>query len=100
VTPDTVTPELCLVAVRQNGGALRFVPQAMRTPEIYAAAVDSCAGLWQVPAPERTAAMCAVAVERDGDELQFVLPGLRTPALILAAVSKRGRALRHVASQK
>jgi lambda repressor-like predicted transcriptional regulator len=26
--------------------------------------------------------------------------GLRTPALILAAVSKRGRALRHVAAQK
>jgi len=43
------TPEMCMVAVKENWYALEFVPDEMKTPE-----------------------MCMVAIEEDLDALEFV----------------------------
>jgi len=34
------TPELCLAAVKQEGWVLQFVPEELKTPEPYLAAVQ------------------------------------------------------------
>jgi hypothetical protein len=48
--PDALkTPELCLVAVQNEGEALEYVPEALKTPEL-----------------------CLAAVQNDGKALQYV----------------------------
>ena len=42
-------PEFCLATIQQNGAALEFVPEVLKTPEL-----------------------CLVAVQKHGEALQYV----------------------------
>jgi hypothetical protein len=66
-------PELCMLAVSQDGAALNYVPDSMRDPKI-----------------------CEVAVKQNGLAIQYVPKELLTPALYLAAVQQNGKVLKEI----
>ncbi len=67
------TAEEAMKAVQQDGSALEYVPETMKTPEL-----------------------CLEAVKNDGSALKFVPEKLRTEALCHAAVQNHGWALGRV----
>lgn len=67
------TLEMALMAVKDDGYALKYVKDVFKTPEV-----------------------CRIAVQNDGVALQFVPEHLRTPDICLAAVTRDGIALEYV----
>jgi hypothetical protein len=88
------TSESFLVAVREDGMALRYMKE--QTPEICLEAVrqDSRALRY---VKEQTTEICLETVRQDGRALQFVKQ--QTPAICLEAVKSDGRALRYAKRQ-
>jgi hypothetical protein len=92
-----------------DGYLLKFVPEALKTPEVCRAAVyNGGAALEYVPEALKTAEMCLEAVslelkngpffsfEYGGHLLRFVPEALKTPELCRAAVENEGSALEYV----
>jgi len=91
------TEALCLAAVQQDGYALVYVPEPLRTEAVYLAAVQQDGlALQCVPKPLWTEAVCLATVQQNGLALQYVPEPLRTEALCLTAVQQNGYALRYV----
>lgn len=91
------TLELCKLAVRQDGCALRHVPDDMLTPELCELAVrQNPLALQHVPEDMRTLGLCMLALRRDGWTLAYVPIDMRTRELCELAVSKEAVALQHV----
>jgi hypothetical protein len=67
------TQELALLAVKDDGYALKYVKDEFRTAEV-----------------------CLIAVQNDGIALQFVPRALQTSEICLAAVTRDGLALEYV----
>ena len=67
------TQELALLAVRDDGYALKYVKDEFKTAEV-----------------------CLIAVQNDGIALQFVPHALKTSEICLAAVTRDGLALEYV----
>ena len=89
--------EICLEAVKQNGDALRYVPEELKTSEICLAAVEQDGwALLYVPEDLKTSEICLTAVKQDGMALEHVPKDLKTPEICLAAVKQNGMALRYV----
>ena len=70
---ENQTAKLAVLAVRDDGYALKYVKDEFKTPEV-----------------------CLIAVQNDGIALQFVPDHLRTPEVCLAAVTRDGLALEYV----
>ena len=70
---ENQTLELALLAVKDDGYALKYVKEEYKTPEV-----------------------CLIAVQNDGMALQFVPESIRTHAICLAAVTRDGLALEFV----
>ncbi len=78
-----------LAAVEKDSRALEFVPEELRTPEIYLAAVTEFGyALELIPEEFRTPEICLAAVTNCGYALIFVPKELRTPEIYLAAVTQ------------
>jgi tetratricopeptide (TPR) repeat protein len=91
------TPAVYLAAVQNDGEALGLMPEALRTAEVCLAAVQQYGeALGSVPEALRTAEVCLAAVQRYGYAIQYVPEALRTPELCLAAVQQHYSALYHV----
>jgi len=73
------TQDVCLAAVKRNGGCLYHVPHFTKTEEICLEAVkkNGCA-LCYVPNLMRTEEMCLKAVSENGLALQYVPDELKT----------------------
>ena len=92
-----IDAEMALAAVQRGGLALKFVPEALRTPELYMAAVRADGfALKFVPEALRTPELCEQAVLKDGYAIEYVPEALRTPELCLQAVRNYGYAIMHV----
>jgi hypothetical protein len=84
-----------LCAVRANGVALKYVPDALKTPDMCLAAVKAparyCYGieavLSYVPEALRTPDLCMAAVQNEGVSLEFVPKNLKTAELCMIAVT-------------
>jgi hypothetical protein len=66
--PDNLkTTEMCMIAIKQYGGALEeMVPDRLKTPEFYLEAVKNNAWtLLDVPDEYKTPEMCLAAVKQD-----------------------------------
>jgi hypothetical protein len=86
-----------MVAVKNYGCALKFVPAELRSAEIYMTAVTQSGwALIFVPSECRTAELCMIAVKNYGLALKFVPAELRSAEICLAAVQSDGRALEFV----
>jgi replicative DNA helicase len=67
------TEELCLEAVRQNRGALQYVPENIKTSDFYIRAIRlNWKVLISISKRERTYAMCLEAVLQDVSALAHV----------------------------
>lgn len=90
-------PKLCLAAVQQNGFALEYVPESLKTWEVcFAAAKESQHALAFVQEELKTSDFCLAAVQRHGRALEFVPEKLKTPELYFNAVQSNGSALEFV----
>lgn len=90
--------ELCTWAILHCPAALRYVPECHRSELLYVLAVQQQDALLYVPESQRTRKVCFTAVRRDGMALSYVPLQHRTPDLCLAAVQQDGSALRFVPS--
>jgi hypothetical protein len=69
-----LTIKAALAAVQQNGVALQYVPEALRTEAVALAAVQQNGWALQlVPEALRTEAVALAAVQQDGWALEYVL---------------------------
>jgi hypothetical protein len=88
------TEELCEIAVERTGVALLFVPESLRSKELCRIAVtqDGCA-LEYVPVQLRNLEICKIAIEKNGLMLGYVPLDLQTLELCRIAVGQNGWAL-------
>ena len=91
------TPELCLAAVQRNAWVLEFVPITLRTAELCLTAVrDDITALQYVPENLKTPEFCLAAVQSNGYSLQYVPKKLKTAELCRVAILEAGSALKYV----
>ena len=96
-TKELITPEMCLLAVKNEGRALCYVPEEMKTPELCMEAVKNYGeALGYVPEKMKTLEICLEAVKKDGSALEYVPEELMTPEICLEAVKNDGLALEYV----
>lgn len=74
VKEEFKTAEVCLIAVQNDGIALQFVPESLKTPEICLAAVTRD-GLALEYVPDKTPAIVAMAIKMDPQAVQFTING-------------------------
>ena len=87
-------PELCKLAVQQNGDALQFVKE--QTPELCKRAVQQNGGALRY-VKEQTHEICELAVQQNGYALKYVQE--QTPEICKLAVQQNGCALKYVNEQ-
>lgn len=91
------TPEECLKIVRNDGRALKRVPEHLKSAELCSLAVqENCHALEYVPEALRTPELCLAAVQRAGALLAFVPEERKTPEICRAALQDCFLALQHV----
>lgn len=67
------TLDICLAAVAQNGAAFQYVKEEFRTPEIYRIALSSCGKMLRhIPAKDQTEEMCLLATRENPYSLRYV----------------------------
>jgi hypothetical protein len=76
---------LCKAAVKRNGWALEYTPDALRTYELYLEAVEQGYDLRYVLYEYRTGELCVFAVIEDGGALQFVPEAVRSAVVCIEA---------------
>ena len=88
VPDDLKTYSLCMAAVANHAGALKFVPEAHKTEELILTAIeaedereDQDRVLLNLPDHLKSAKICDAAVRVAGIELEFVPPETMTPEL-------------------
>ena len=96
--PETAhTAEICDIAVRHNGRALKLVASHLITETLCTAAVrQNGIALEHVPAALCTPEICQIAVEQDPWALEFVPKKFCTIDLCKMAVIRHPRTLMHV----
>jgi len=96
-----MTPELCKIAVEENGWTLLYVPEILKTPELCKLAIEQFGNvLKHVPEALKTSDLCMIAVEQDGWALEYVPEDLKTSELCKIAVEENEWALYYVPNQK
>ena len=94
---DYSTPEGCLAAVQKHGWMIKFVPEHMKTRELYLAAVKQTGmALGHIADVMITYELSLAAVRQAGCALTYVPKKMRTLEICLAAVKQNGYALKDV----
>ena len=97
VPDELITPELCKLAIEEDGSAIEYVPNELITPELCRIAVEeSMYALKYVPDEFKTPELCKFAVEKDGRALYYVPDELKTLELCKLAVKKNSFMLKYV----
>ncbi len=88
---------LVQVAFVQNGVALRFFPESLRSPDLCRIAIEANGrALWHVPKNLHTEDLYKLAVTKNGAALGLIEYDLRSPELCRIAVEQNGFALASV----
>jgi hypothetical protein len=96
-----LAPKMYSAAVRQDGDALRYVPESMKTPDLCFAAVrQDGEALQYVPTHMKTQAVCWAAINNDGRALEYVPESMKDYYLCMAAVENNGYAIEYVPDEK
>jgi predicted DNA-binding WGR domain protein len=91
------TEEICAAAFAGNEKTLRYAPRIIQTEKFFLAAVQQIgSALEYVPEVLRTPEICLAAVQQNGRALYYVPEALRMPEICLAAVQQSGFALEYV----
>jgi len=75
---------------------LQYVPNALKTGAVCAAAVQKGVNLQNTQIPLKIDAIYLAAMQHDGSLLQFVPDSFKTKAICLAAVQQNSSALQYV----
>ena len=95
---DNQTLELALLAVKDDGYALKYVKDEFKTAEVCLIAVKNDGiALRYVPEHIKTSEICLAAVTRDGLALEYVND--KTPAIIAMAIKVDANAKQFVPKQ-
>ena len=90
--------DICILAVKQNGYALKYVPYNLITNEMCMSAVQqNGTALEYVPNNFITNEICIAAVQKDAWALKYVKE--QTPEICLLAIKENGGVLQHVKDQ-
>jgi hypothetical protein len=96
-----LSSELCRVAVNQNGDAILGSPKRLRTAELWESAIGKSGYMLKyLPAELMTAELCRRALENCGYALEFVPKKFQTKELFFIAVRQDSRALKFVDFEK
>lgn len=90
--PDSWT---CEVAVKNNGSALEFVPKNLRTPELCKLALDQD-GEALAFVINQTEDLCALAVTSTPYALQYVQEKFMTPKVISRGIAMEPRVIEYI----
>lgn len=94
------TPERCMAAVKQNGNALKCIPQRIHTVELCLEAVKNDGNsLRYVHKKILTYEICLEAVKNNGIALLYVPDNIKNKDLCKKAVKQNGEALKYVPSK-
>lgn len=92
------TGELCEIAVKQNGMAIKDVQEELLTYKLYKSAVQNT-GLALKYIKNQTQELCQLAVENFVDAFEFVEPEFLTPELCKYAVKSDGTLIKYIKNQ-
>lgn len=92
------TAELCEIAVKQNGMAIKDVQEELLTYELYKIAVQNT-GLALKYIKDQTQELCQLAVENFDEAFEFVKPEFQTPELCEYAVKSDGTLIKYIKNQ-
>jgi hypothetical protein len=85
------------LGLNNNGLALQFIPEELRTKELCEIAVNNYgSALEWIPEKFKTETICKIAVKNSGIALEFIPEELRTPEICKLAVTNDGFALEFV----
>lgn len=92
-----LTPEICLMGIKQSCANLRYIPEKYKSEEICRIAIEGDIRQFAyIPDRYKTKELCLKAVQKDGELLEFVPKEYRTNEICLAAVNNSGAALQYV----
>lgn len=94
------TQELCLEAVKQDGTAVKYISKKVINTEIFITAVKNNGNaLMYIPSEFFTSKLYVEALKQDGKALRFVPDEQRIEELCLIAISQNGSAIEYVSSK-
>ena len=90
------TLDICLAAVAQNGAAFQYVKEEFRTPEIYRIALSSCGRMLRHISPkDQTEELCLLATKENPYNLRYVSKRLLKDVMI-KTVTNDGFAIKYI----
>jgi hypothetical protein len=98
IPEERITQEMCDVAVKKDGRAIKAVPEQWQS-KYYIDVVKSGKGLYEIPEEDRTDRLCALAVEQEADQYEYVPQDKKSYALSLAAIDKNAEMIEFVPSE-
>ncbi len=91
------TPERCLVAVKQNGIALKYIPDSMQTIDLIMEAINQDINAFEFVAKELiTAELCDYAVSVNGEIIKYIPKKFITEELMRKAVISNGLCIEYI----
>lgn len=100
VKKSLVDYDLCMLAVKADGRAYYYVPDAIKTKELSEIAINSAP--WvpkEVPEDFITEDMCLKAVRYSGYEIEAIPQKLLTREMVLIALQDKGQELEHIPAE-
>lgn len=95
------TPERCMIAVKQNGSALRVIPEDMHTYELCLQAVQQAGeAIKYVSKKIINEELCLIAVKNDGMALKLVPSKLKVEEVCRSAVQTNWKSFLYVPKAK
>ena len=90
------TLDICLAAVAQNGAAFQYVKEEFRTPEIYRIALSSCGRMLRHISPkDQTEELCLLATKENPYNLRYVSKRLLKDVTI-KTITNDGFAIKYI----
>lgn len=79
---------ICYEAVKSYGNALCWVPDSLKTEELFSLAINNAVGvvLHLIPSEDKTYELCLKAVNKNAHSLKHVPEELQTPEMCLIAL--------------
>jgi hypothetical protein len=93
-----ITEDMCDVAVKKDGRALKYVPEQWKS-KFYIDVVKSGKGLDTIPEEDRTDRLCTLAVEQNAEQFEYIPQDKKSYALSLAAVDKDAQMIEFVPTE-
>lgn len=94
-TIDNITYEQCIIAVKNDGRALTYIPDNFKTNELFKIAIENDAmALKYISEEYQTEELCLAAIQKNPDSFEYIKK--QTSFLCLSAVLKKGMLIKYI----